>query len=164
MEEKFMPKIRYACASLVASEGSERKTVNLDFAIGESNKFNQVVFPLTQRGREYLTNIPMEEKLEWDKHSIIHELWRQEKSKIRWVGKANNKKKWVPGKITKTHRIEKTGALLTWDEDLNLFHFKCWIEDWHFEITLMPTANERFPYKGEYRDDTAVESIKGNWV
>jgi hypothetical protein len=159
-----MPKIRYACASLVAGENLERKTVNLDFAIGDSNKFNQIVFPLTQRGREYLPNIPQEEKLNWEHHSIIHQMWKNEKTHQSWIGKANTKKKWIPGKITKTHRIEKTGAFLISDGSSDCFLFKVWIEDWQFEIVLTPTDNLRFPYKGEYRDETVVDSIKGQWV
>jgi hypothetical protein len=159
-----MSTIRYACASLVASESLERKTINLDFAVGESTKFNQVVFPLTQRGREYLPNIPVEEKLEWEQHVNIHQLWKDEKQHDSWIGKANSKKKWIPGKITKTHRIEKTGAYLVYHKDSNAYLLKVWIEDWHFEIILTPTDNDRFPYKGEFRNEIEVSSIKGNWV
>lgn len=159
-----MPKIRYACASLTANESAERKTINLDFAIGDSTKFNQIVFPLTQRGREYLPNIPLEEKMEWAPHSLIPQLWKEEKRTHRWIGKANSKKKWIPGKITKTHRIEKTGAFLVFREDTQDFLLKVWIEDWHFEIVLAATDNHLFPFKGEFRDEIEVTSVKGQWV
>ena len=159
-----MTEIRYACASMVANESLERKTINLDFAVGESTKFNQIVFPLTQRGREYLPNIPEEEKQTWNPHLLIHKMWKEEKVYDTWIGKANSKKKWIPGKITKTHRIENTGALLVHHPDNNAFLLKCWIDNWHFEIILTPTNNERFPFKGEYRNDEVKTSIKGNWV
>lgn len=158
-----MSLIRYACASIVASENSERRTVNLDFAIGDSTKFNKITFPMTQRGREYLPNIPIEEKLAWPQHIEIHELWKEHKKSIRWIGKANKRQQYVPGKIKKTFRIQRTGAFLVYNPDSDLFTFKCWIDSWHFEIILGATANSRFPYKGEYRAEGVVETVAGNW-
>lgn len=159
-----MSPIRYACASLVASENYERKTVNLDFVIGDSIKFNKITFPLTQRGREYLANIPLEEKLSWTNHGLIHDLWKEHKTDIRWVGKANQRKQFTPGKIKKTHRIERTGALMLYNQSADRFDFKCWIDDWHFEIALLPTGNPQFPYKGEFRTEVEEKSVKGQWL
>ena len=159
-----MSPIRYACASLVASDNSERKTVNLDFIVGDSIKFNKITFPLTQRGREYLANIPLEEKLSWTNHILIHDLWKENKKSIRWVGKANKRQQYIPGKIKKTHRIERTGALLIYNQDIDVFDLQCWIDDWNFEIRLGQTGNPRFPYKGEYRSEPEEIAVKGEWL
>jgi hypothetical protein len=159
-----MSLIRYACASLVASENSERKTINVDFVIDESVKFNKITFPLTQRGREYLANIPLEEKLSWIHHEQIHELWKEHKKSVRWIGKANKRQTFVPGKIKKTFRIERTGAFLLYNPDIDAFDLECRIDNWIFKITLTPTGNPRFPYKGEYRAESDNTAVKGDWL
>ena len=159
-----MSEIRYACASLLASENVERKTLNLDFIIGESTQFNRITFALTQRGREYLANIPLEEKLNWPHHNTVYELWKDQRGGVRWIGKANVRQKFIPGKIKKTFRIERTGGILSFDQHANAYLFRCWIDDWHLEIILTETNVKQFAYKGEFRNDTIETSVKGKWV
>lgn len=158
-----MSKIRYACASLIAGDSQERKSINLDFSVDDSNKFNKIVFPLTSRSREYLANIPLEEKLEWAIHAQLPQLHKDHNGPS-WIGKAQTRQIFIPGKIKKSHRLEKTGAILTYNETNQNFNLKCWIEDWHIEITLYPSGNIRFPFKGEYRRPEEKLSVKGDWV
>lgn len=159
--------IKYAIASLKKfSTHNGRRTVMLNWVSDESTDMNRIQFKLTDRFREYLSNIPKEEIDAWPKHTqIVDEAKSKNKTINTWIGKGIAIQKYQKGKSLTALRYQNTGAILTYNDQYDIYEFEAYIDDMKFKLQLFPSDIELYPYKGErdYGVLSSQSAIKGNW-
>jgi hypothetical protein len=159
-------KIIYACASLKNPSGN-RRSLNLDFRLDTtaSNKFNKVVFNLTDRHREFFNNVPED----WHQLPAYEQAWEfyhtlSCKKENKWIGKGRLRGKFVEGK-TPDKKIKKSVTCVL-EQTTQGYIANIWIEHFHLELELRASGNKHYPFKSEMIDDNA--SVKyddeGGWL
>jgi hypothetical protein len=159
--------IKYAIASLKKfSAHDTRRQIMLNWVSDASTEMNRIQFKLTDRFREYLSNIPQEELDSWPKHKqILDEAKNKVKENRTWIGKGLVIQKYQKGKSLTSLRYINTGAILTYNEDYDIYEFEAYVDDMKFRLQLFPSDIELYPYKGEreYGITTTNTAVKGNW-
>lgn len=171
-EEKFISKdcpaqleITYLSVSLKKIT-TDRRTLNVDFRTSStpSGVFNKLVFNLTDRYREFFSNIPEEYHCDWE----YQECWEHYHSltiKEKWIGKGRPR-----GKFTKTgkhvNQKIKFGLSACLEQTKDGYLATLWIEGIHKQVLLSPTTNKEYPFK--YDSKTIFEKTeylpRGGWL
>jgi len=160
------PEITYISASL-KNPTTERRQLNVDFRTANTpaGVFNKLVFNLTNRHREFFSNIPEEVHNDWE-YQQCWEHYHGLTTKNRWLGKGRPR-----GKFTKTgkHVNQKikfglSAVLEECKEGGYLADF--WIDGVHKQVFLSPVANKNYPYR--YDSKTVLEKTeylpRGGWL
>lgn len=160
-----MIQIKYARASLVTPKSDTRRQLNLDFILEGSTNLNKVTFKLTSRHREYLANLDASELAQWPKHNdIVQQAVDMRATHPTWIGKGNKRITYQKGMTPPPERLLNTGAILIKSEDKYVLHAQ--IEDWVFDMVLLPSEVARYPFIGELHIASNVmtpKAVKGEW-
>jgi hypothetical protein len=160
-----MIQVKYARASLSNPKSDQRRQLNLDFILEGSTNLNKVTFKLTNRHREYLANIDAIELAQWPKHNdIVQQAVDMRTTHPTWIGKGNKRVTYQKGITPPPERLLNTGAILIQAEDKYVLHAQ--IEDWLFDIALLPSEIARYAYIGEFHMASNVmtpKAVKGEW-
>lgn len=128
--------ISYAALTLLKPNPNKvkenRQKVNLDFIVGESIKFNKLVFSLTQKDSEFYANLPDD----WQEITAYADAWKlyRDFKKINdaWIGKGCIRQTYKPGKRTKSKMRAETTMVLWRNADG--VYGRCWIESSVFDF------------------------------
>lgn len=165
-ENSGPPQITYISVSL-KNPNTERRQLNVDFRTANTpaGVFNKLVFNLTNRHREFFSNIPEEVHNDWE-YQQCWEHYHGLTTKNRWLGKGRPR-----GKFTKTGRhvnqkikFGLSAVLEECKEGGYLADF--WIDGVHKQVFLSPVANKNYPYR--YDSKTTLEKTeylpRGGWL
>jgi hypothetical protein len=157
------PEITYMSASLKASK-STRRTLNVDFRLSTSpgGKFNKIVFNLTDRYREFFSNVPEERRKDWE-YQEAHDYYHGLVDTVKWIGKGRPR-----GKFAKGHHINqkiKFGLACVLEIKKNKPIANIWIEGLHYCLELEAVDNAAYPFR--YDSKTSLETTeylpRGGW-
>lgn len=120
--------ISYARLSLHRNHSQRGQKVNLDFRLGASTRFNQLIFHHTPRACEFTQNLPQD----WQCWHSYHGAW-QEYHRLAavtdqiWIAKGIAREGTIKG------RIKPGTAMVVYPVD-GVMQGQCWIHHEHFEF------------------------------
>jgi len=157
------PEITYISASLKAPK-TTRRTLNVDFRLGTTpgGNFNKLVFSLSDRRREFLSNIPQQHHNDWEYTEALAYYYSSTNTNI-WIGKGR-----VRGKFVKGNHINskiKLGLSCVLEQTSKGYLANVWIDSIHKDFELMPVDNQSYPFR--YDSGASLEKIevlpRGGW-
>lgn len=157
------PEITYISASLKAPK-TTRRTLNVDFRLSTTpgGDFNKLVFSLSDRRREFLSNIPKQHQDDWEYEQALGYYFSSINSNI-WIGKGRQRGKFVKG--THINSKIKLGLSCVLEQTQKGYVVNVWIDGIHKEFELRPVDNQSYPFR--YDSGASLEKIevlpRGGW-
>lgn len=157
------PEITYLSASLKTPKTS-RRTLNVDFRLDTTpgGDFNKLVFSLSDRRREFLSNVPKQHHDDWEYTEALAYYYSSTNTNI-WIGKGRQRGKFVKGNHINS-KI-KLGLSCVLEQTAKGYLANIWIDGIHKEFELMPVDNQSYPFR--YDSGASLEKIevlpRGGW-
>jgi hypothetical protein len=155
--------ISYLSVSLKAPK-TDRRTLNVDFRLSTSagGKFNKIVFALTDRYREFFSNLPKERHDDWE-YQQCWEYYHGLAHKDKWIAKGRRRGKYVAG--THINQKIKFGLACVLEIKQGQYVANIWITGNHFEVVLNPVDNKQYPFRYDSKTllDVTEYEEDGGW-
>lgn len=159
------PEITYMSVSL-KNPNTARRTLNVDFRTANTppGVFNKLVFNLTDRYREFFSNIEEANRTDWE-YQQCWEHYHSLATKTRWLGKGRPR-----GKFTKTgkhvNQKIKLGISAVLEQTREGYLADFWIDGIHKQVLLTAVENKTYPFR--YDSKTTMEKTeylpRGGWL
>jgi hypothetical protein len=157
------PEITYISASLKSAK-TTRRTLNVDFRLNSTpgGDFNKLVFSLSDRRREFLSNIPKQHQDDWEYTEALTYHLASTNNNI-WIGKGRPRGKFIKGNHINS-KIQ-LGLSCVLEQTQKGYLVNLWIDGNHKEFELLPVDNKNYPFR--YDSGASLETIevlpRGGW-
>jgi hypothetical protein len=172
VEQATPQPIHYLSASVKQNtkETTRTRTINVDFRLENSTNtnFNKITFSMSDRRRDFLNNTPPEwwMDFEYEQAQLYYDESLKDVAKDqKWIGKGRERPRYRKGKFVNTELKQGLTAVLSYHKNYNCYDLLLWIEGIKYQLRLLPTDNERYPYR---TDSVLTEKItykpRGGWL